>query len=117
MMRSQSGSEGTSRSGSPESKSGASSKSCLTQQWCVTGQQPNSGYGAKHEGPPNAPYTTPDSRLPTPDSRLPTPDSRLPTPDSLLPTPYSLFPFLKPEPKPLSHEFFAKILELKSLSQ
>ncbi|WP_158516995.1 hypothetical protein [Moorena producens] len=103
MMRSQSGSEGTSRSGSPESKSGASSKSCLTQQWCVTGQQPNSGYGAKHEGPPNAPYTTPDSRLPTPDSRLP--------------TPYSLLPFLKPEPKPLITEFFAKILELKSLSQ
>ncbi|NEQ87773.1 MAG: hypothetical protein F6K26_49680 [Moorea sp. SIO2I5] len=67
------------------------------------GQQPNSGYEAKHEGSPNAPYTTPDSRLPTPDSRLPTPDSRL--------------PFLKPEPKPLSHEFFARILELKWLSQ
>ncbi|NEQ86110.1 MAG: hypothetical protein F6K26_40325 [Moorea sp. SIO2I5] len=67
----------------------------MTQQWCVTGQQPNSGYGAKHEGPPNAPYTTPDSRLPTPDSRLP--------------TPCSLFPFLKPEPKPLSHEFFGII--------
>ncbi|NEN94559.1 MAG: hypothetical protein F6K50_03160 [Moorea sp. SIO3I7] len=45
----------------------------MTQQWCVTGQQPNSGYEAKHEGSPNAPYTTPDSRLPTPDSRLPTP--------------------------------------------
>ncbi|NEQ03931.1 MAG: hypothetical protein F6K59_35410, partial [Moorea sp. SIO3F7] len=59
----------------------------------------------------------PDSRLPTPDSRLPTPDSRLPTPDSRLPTPDSRLPLLKPEPKPLSHEFFVRILELKWLSQ
>ncbi|NEP24039.1 hypothetical protein [Moorena sp. SIO3I6] len=57
-------------------------------------------------------FPTPDSRLPTPDSRLPTPDSRLPTPDSRLPT-----PFAKPEPKPLSTEFFVRILELKWLSQ
>ncbi|NEP67395.1 MAG: hypothetical protein F6K37_21620 [Moorea sp. SIO4E2] len=60
------------------------------------GQQPNPGYEAKHEGPPKAPYATPCSLLPTPDSRL---------------------PFLKPEPKPLSTEFFVRILELKWLSQ
>ncbi|NEQ13304.1 MAG: hypothetical protein F6K44_05200, partial [Moorea sp. SIO3E2] len=54
----------------PESKSGASSKSCLTQQWCVTGS--NLTLATR----PNmkAPLTHP-TQLPAPYSRLPTPDS------------------------------------------